>query len=51
MTADGGSGTTIIRKAGDIGDFGAIKLLPLCNLYMGPCSKSEEIRRFFEKLI
>lgn len=48
MTEVGENGKTIIRKAEDIGDLGAIKLLPLCNLYVEPVQKVREFQGYLK---
>jgi hypothetical protein len=51
MTGDGGNGAKIIRKAGDLDDLGTIKMLSLCNLHVGRCTKGDGIWMFFYKII
>jgi hypothetical protein len=49
MTSDRENGNAIIRKAGDFGALGAIKLLSLCNLYLERCPEVTEFRCFCQK--
>jgi hypothetical protein len=51
MTSDGENGVDIIRKVGDFRESRAIKLLPLCNLYLERCIRTNGIPTFLPNVI
>jgi hypothetical protein len=50
MTNDGGNRAATIGKAADFGAFSAMKLCPLCNLYLEACLRTDGIPTLMPKI-